>query len=220
MPMRGNMGSSGQSNASLTYQRLSFDLDKLQKAKLTLQQAGFIVTIAPIELWPFRCVLVAHNPQTGEGYLIGPDELGLICHYGVDYLNPHEFVEPRYKAKDNSNRIRHYAEAAIARACTDVALSAPGTSNMTLNKAAYTLGRFAFGWQLDPDSLQAQLLGVALDRGINEHEARAVIKAGFKGGSKSPRDPSEIETEQRSTQPQDAETKHLNKLQRKMDGYK
>lgn len=171
---------------------ITLDTEKLYQAVWLLEQAGFTVTTAPIELWQFCCILTAYDPVTGEGYLIGPDELGLIIHYGVAYLNPHEFTEPRYKAKDNSNRIKHYAEAAIARVCTDVALAAPGTSNQALNKAAYTIGRFMFGWQLDPDSIQAHLLGVALDRGINEHEAKAVIKAGVRAGEKKPRDPSDL----------------------------
>jgi hypothetical protein len=192
MPGRGIPGSSGQSNATLPYQRLSLDLEKSQNAKFILEQAGFTVTIAPSELWPFRCILVAYNSQTREGYLIGPDEIGLICHYGVDYLNSHGYSEPRYKAKGNSNSIKHYAEAAIARVISDLAVSAPGTSNIALNRAAYTIGRFMFGWELDPDSVQAQLLGVALDRGVNEHEARAVIKAGIKAGLKNPKDPSEL----------------------------
>lgn len=210
-------GAKGQTSRRIAH--LSIDLDKLNQAQIILEQAGYVVTTAPIDLWPHRNIINAYNPVTGEGYLIGPDELGLICHYGVVYLNPHGFDEPRYKAKDNSSRIKHYAEAAIAGACTEVAIAAPGTSNTALNKAAYLIGRFMSGWQLDPDSSQAQLLGVALDRGIKEHEARAVINAGIKAGAKNPRDPNELLDELvGKPKENDIAAKHLAKLSRRLGG--
>ncbi|MGL4608128.1 MAG: hypothetical protein ACRCYY_00360 [Trueperaceae bacterium] len=167
---------------------------KFQEAVSVLENAGHTVTFAPIELWSHRCVLTAFNPVTGEGYLIGSDELGLLCHYGIAYLNPHNFSEPRYKAKDNVNRLKHYAEAVLARAIVDIQTAQPGTRNQTLYKAAFVIGRYLLGWHLDPDSVQAQLLDAALQSGLQggEREARTTIKSGLKAGQKQARDPDDL----------------------------
>lgn len=183
-----------------------------------LEQAGFIVTFCPPELWQHRALLSAYNPETRDGYLIGPDELGMILHYGVEYFNPWSYSEPRYQDKSNPDRLKHYAEAVLARACADVASSQPGSRNSALYKAAFSIGRYLFGWQLDEDKARADLLDAALQSGLRggANEARATIKSGFSDGQKLPRDPSDLElVRSQNKTPAD---KHLAKLERKLNG--
>ena len=50
---------------------LSLNLEVLPKAVFILEAAGYIVTVAPPELWQHRHILNAWNPATGDGYLLG-----------------------------------------------------------------------------------------------------------------------------------------------------
>jgi hypothetical protein len=195
---------------------LTVDLAKLQLAILLLEQAGYVVTIAPVDLWQHRAILSIWHPVKQDGTFVYADELGLLCHYGISYLNPHGYDEPRYKDASNPHRLKHYVGAVLAQACVDIEVASPGTSNATLNRSAYVLGRYAYGWQIDPETIQARLHDAATARGIDTHEARAVIASALKAGSKNPRDPHDLEVEQRAPQPQDITSKHLAKLSRKL----
>jgi hypothetical protein len=203
---------------------MTVDPVKLQRAKAVLEAAGYTVHLVPVELWQHRALLSAWHSETKEGFLIGSDELGLVCHYGVEYLDPYKYGrdQPRYKDADNPNRIRHYAEAILSRHIFEIESASPGTSNTTLNRSAFILGRYLFGWQLDPDSIQGQLLEAAIHRGIPEYEAKVVIRAGLKAGSKNPRNPDEL-LDELVGKPEQAKgdnfaAKHLAKLSRKLGG--
>jgi hypothetical protein len=162
-----------------------------------LEAAGYIVNYADPELLQHRHLITAYNRETREGYLIGPDELGLLCHYGLEYLNPHNYSEPRYKDKGNTANIRHYAEAALAKACTDVATSQPGSRNGALYRAAFGIGRLLLGWELPEDTAYMALLEAALQSGLQGgvNEAKATIRSGLKSGQRKPRDPSELQNQ-------------------------
>lgn len=188
------------SSRSIIPPQLVVDTQRLNHAKLVLEAAGLIVTVAPIELWQHRHILNAWNPTTGDGYLICAEELGLICRYGADYLNPYGYgggYQARYKDKGNPNRLKHYAEAVIARAVNDIQTSQPGSRNQTLSRAAYVVGRFLLGWQLDPDSVQGQLLEAALTTGLDHREAHSTIKRGLEAGQRNPKSPDDLTNSER-----------------------
>jgi hypothetical protein len=164
------------------------------KVTALLEGEGFDVVLPPLEFQAHDLCLFASNSTTGEAYSIRTDELGLILHYGRAYFNPHGYRLPKHKDKTNPNRIKHYAESVLARVVVEVQSAKPGARNAALYRAACTMGRFLFGWNLNPDSVQAQLLDAALTSGLRggEHEARATIRSGFKAGQKKPKDPSTV----------------------------
>lgn len=199
---------------------LSINLDYLYQAKAILETAGYRVTIS-LDLLQYQVVAIIWHPEKQDGGFIHADELGLLCRNGIAYLNPYGYggeSQARYKDKTNPDRLRHYVQAILAQCILDIETAAPGMSNATLNRAAFVLGRYAYGWQLDPDNIYCQLLTAALNRNIPQHEAEAVIKSGMMTGAKNPRDPHDLETEQGTSQPQNAAQKHLDKLRRKMGG--
>ena len=59
------------------------------------------------------------------------------------------------------------------------------------------IGRYLLDWQLDRDSVFAQLVDAALETGLRggEPEARATIRSGLKAGQRNPRDPDELLSE-------------------------
>lgn len=186
----------------ITHNEITISNKNLYRAWILLEQNGYTVNFAPPELWAHRCLLTAYHPETLEGFLIASDELGNLLHFGMSYLNLHGYAEPRYRDQSNPDRLRHYAEAVVARACTEVANSQPGSRNSALYRASFVIGRYLLGWQLDPDSVQAQLLDAALQSGIRGgfREAQATIKSGLNDGQKKPRDPSELLSQSDSSQ--------------------
>jgi hypothetical protein len=226
-PTQGGVGSSYESKTRIAQRYTNIDNHKLYQTVAILEQASYTVTFAPVELWQHRCILTAWHPVTGEGFMVGPDELGLIIHYGAGYLDPYQYgneLQARHQNKNNPNRIRHYAEAVIARAICDVQTAQPGIRNQTLSRAAFVVGRYLLGWQLDPDSVQGQLLEAALQTGLDHREANTTIKRGLDAGQRNPRSPDELLNELVDEQPKqpynDMAAKHLNKLRAKMGGYK
>jgi hypothetical protein len=190
-PLRGSEW--GQKMTTTKLPHLEFNLEKLDHVMFLSGQAGYTPRVAPYELWRHSCLIAIWHPDKRQGYLISHLELGLIVHYGIEtYLNPHNFSVPIYKDELHPNRLRAFAESAIARAIVDVETAAPGTSNAALNRAAFVLGRFALGWHIDPDSIQGQLLEAAMQRGTNKGEARAVIASGYKTGQRTPKEPSDL----------------------------
>ena len=82
-----------------------------------------------------------------------------------------------------------WARSALERE-VELVRSAPiGQRNMTLNRAAFSLGQIVSGGGLDADEVEAVLLGSANAVGLGDDEARRTIASGMSAGSRRPRLP-------------------------------
>lgn len=179
----------------MTPKRISFSPIQLEQAKHALTRAGFTVRTAPLELMLRGCVLTAWHQTKQEGYLIEPQELGMIARLGLDHLDPYRGSStlPRWQRDSTPDalRLRRYAEAVMARACAEVASAPEGVRNQTLNRAAFLLGRY-LGWGLDEAQVLAELVRAGLRAGLPSREITSTVKRALKKGSEHPRDPSEL----------------------------
>jgi hypothetical protein len=173
-------------------QYTEIDHEKVCKVAQILEPDGFILEFANIELWQHRCVIIARNPQTQEGFLLDVSDFGHVIRYGLPYLRGFPDSSPRAKNVDRQSRVRRYAEKVLARAVHEVQTSSPGVRNATLSRAAYGVGRFLLGWELERDDVAAQLLEAAESVGLSHHEASSTIKSSLKAGSRKPKSPDEL----------------------------
>lgn len=82
-----------------------------------------------------------------------------------------------------------WARSALEREVEFVRSAPMGQRNMTLNRAAFSLGQIVSGGGLDADEVEALLLGSANAVGLDDHEARRTIASGMNAGSRRPRLP-------------------------------
>lgn len=80
-----------------------------------------------------------------------------------------------------------YAEAALSREATNVALAPEGTRNHTLNTAAYNLAQLAAGGEISLDTIGSTLMGAAKAAGLDTVEAERTIRSGLRAGAEAPR---------------------------------
>jgi hypothetical protein len=86
------------------------------------------------------------------------------------------------------NREHAYGWQVLVDECRRVVDTPPGNRNNTLASASFKVGRGAVGpGFLERDECYSNLLGAALDSGLPEREARAVIRSGLYAGAQKPR---------------------------------
>ncbi|GAB2597930.1 DNA primase [Paractinoplanes abujensis] len=83
-----------------------------------------------------------------------------------------------------------YARAALAAEADRVARAPVGSRNDTLNRAAYSLGRFVGAGLLDLSETVRELEEAARFAGLGRAEIRATLRSGLTAGSHAPFDPS------------------------------
>lgn len=93
----------------------------------------------------------------------------------------------RREQPQEADRERRYAQAAVDRACADVAGAGEGGRNWALNRAAYSLAGLVAGGYLDEEPTVEALVAAAMETGVPEREARRVVAAGFAAGLRRPR---------------------------------
>lgn len=80
-----------------------------------------------------------------------------------------------------------YGLRGLQAECAAVTSAPPGTRNVTLNRAAFSVGQLVAGGELDDAAASSALLAAALGCGLGEAEARRTIQSGMAGGARFPR---------------------------------
>lgn len=76
-----------------------------------------------------------------------------------------------------------YASAALHNEVQNVRTAKPGQRNDTLNRAAYSLGRFILSGELDGEKVAQALFDAAMECGLKEHESKVTIASGLRKGA-------------------------------------
>ena len=138
------------------------------------------------------------TPQTA-GYVVdpagGPDVLPLPG-WLLDRLR-HDPLPPAWPTvvrlaaplagRALDERAARYLRAALDRTLSAVLEAAPGTRNRTLYGAAVSLGRLVAGGALDDAETRGALVTAGTAIGLDEREAGATVRSGFRAGATSPR---------------------------------
>ena len=82
---------------------------------------------------------------------------------------------------------RAYALAALRAETERVASARPGTRNVTLNRAAFSLGQLVAAGMLLPIPVITSLIDAAMQAGLPEDEAARTVRSGMKAGARKPR---------------------------------
>lgn len=80
-----------------------------------------------------------------------------------------------------------YGKAALRCELETLGTAVEGTRNHTLNAAAFAIGSLAVSGHLEMEAAVAELVRVAADIGLTEHEIRATIRSGLEAGTRAPR---------------------------------
>jgi hypothetical protein len=83
-----------------------------------------------------------------------------------------------------------YGQVALSMEYQRVRGAVRGTRNMTLNRAAFSLGQLIAGNQVDGHLATQVLMQAALDAGLSEPEASRTLTSGLDAGMRHPRTPS------------------------------
>ena len=82
-----------------------------------------------------------------------------------------------------------YARAAVACASLRISRAREGSRNRTLRDEAYGLGRLVGGGVLSEPEVEASLISAAEQSGLDEREARSVVRRALRDGADDPRHP-------------------------------
>ena len=63
----------------------------------------------------------------------------------------------------------------------------PGTRNVTLNRAAFSLGQLVAAGLIPPIPVITSLIGAARHAGLTEEEAVRTVRSGMDAGARKPR---------------------------------
>ncbi len=99
-----------------------------------------------------------------------------------------EFVKGDGTASGEDQRVRTYANAALAAEVRRVQQSTEGNRNDTLNRAAFALGQIVGAGALDREQVRLALKAAAAVCGLTEAEIDQTIDSGIVAGMKEPRD--------------------------------
>lgn len=101
------------------------------------------------------------------------------------YLPP-PVPAPRLPVTDRAQG-RAYALAALRAEAERVAAARPGTRNVTLNRAAFSLGQLAAAGLIPPVPVITSLIDAARHAGLPEDEAVRTVRSGMEAGARKPR---------------------------------
>lgn len=154
------------------------------------------------------CHLIYRYPQDGKQYgnrvkfdagLDIRGEGGYIAYYGFDntpiaeapewLLSQAQISEKDLQPVDPSMIVKVSPEIVLAiltTACENIRNAPPGESNNVLNVESYKVGQLLPSGSIDREYAFQELFKAAKARGKPDHEARATITSGFKGGSDAP----------------------------------
>ena len=87
----------------------------------------------------------------------------------------------------NNQYVTRYAAVAFENEILELSMTVEGGSNTALNKAAFTLGRFIGGGQLNQLEVEKELTRIAYTIGLENQEVESTIKNGISSGMLQPR---------------------------------
>jgi hypothetical protein len=104
-----------------------------------------------------------------------------------DSYVPPTVPAPRLPVTDRAQG-RAYAMAALRAETERVAAARPGTRNVTLNRAAFSLGQLVAAGLIPPIPVITSLIDAARYAGLPEDEAVRTVRSGMEAGARKPRD--------------------------------
>jgi hypothetical protein len=105
-----------------------------------------------------------------------------------DTYVPPAVPAPRLPLTDRAQD-RAYAMAALRAETERVAAARPGTRNVTLNRAAFSLGQLVGAGLIPPIPVITSLIDAARYAGLPEDEAVRTVRSGMAAGARKPRAP-------------------------------
>jgi hypothetical protein len=102
----------------------------------------------------------------------------------LDLLDPPQPARPAAPKAKPRPAATSYVTKAFERELEAVALAGDGQRNQTLNKAAFSLGRFVAKGELDAVDVGEALVGAALAAGLSRHEASRTVASGLRAAVK------------------------------------
>jgi hypothetical protein len=114
----------------------------------------------PLPSWLARLIRDSYEPPAGPG--------------------------PRLPVTDRAQG-RAYAMAALRAETERVAAARPGTRNVTLNRAAFSLGQLVAAGLIPPIPVITSLIDAARYAGLPEDEAIRTVRSGMAAGARKPR---------------------------------
>lgn len=103
-----------------------------------------------------------------------------------DTYGPPTMPAPRLPLADRAQG-RAYAMAALRAETELVAAARPGTRNVTLNRAAFSLGQLVAAGLIPPLPVITSLIDAARYAGLPEDEAVRTVRSGMEAGARKPR---------------------------------
>jgi Bifunctional DNA primase/polymerase, N-terminal len=103
-----------------------------------------------------------------------------------DSYEPPAVPAPRLPVTDRAQG-RAYAMAALRAETERVAAARPGTRNVTLNRAAFSLGQLVAAGLIPPIPVITSLIDAARYAGLPEEEAIRTVRSGMGAGARKPR---------------------------------
>jgi hypothetical protein len=126
----------------------------------------------------WQCGLVTWRPELA--YTLEELLEGL----GIELAPP----KPKPQAKPCPRiNVKPYVKAAVDAECDAVANATEGNRNARLNEAAFAIGRYVGGGEIQEDDAQAVLEQAAAACGLGEIEAEKTIRSGLEAGMAEPR---------------------------------
>jgi hypothetical protein len=104
-----------------------------------------------------------------------------------DSYEPPEVPAPRLPVATDRAQGRAYAMAALRAETERVAAARPGTRNVTLNRAAFSLGQLVAAGLIPPIPVITSLIDAARYAGLPEEEAVRTVRSGMEAGARKPR---------------------------------
>jgi hypothetical protein len=102
------------------------------------------------------------------------------------YAPPPAVPAQRVPVTDGA-QARAYAMAALRAETERVASARPGTRNVTLNRAAFSLGQLVAAGLIPPIPVITSLIDAARHAGLPEYEAVRTVRSGMEAGARKPR---------------------------------
>ncbi len=103
-----------------------------------------------------------------------------------DAREPPAVPAPRWPVTDRAQG-RAYAMTALRAEAERVAAARPGTRNVTLNRAAFSLGQLVAAGFIPPIPVITALIDAARYAGLPEEEAVRTVRSGMDAGARKPR---------------------------------